>query len=490
MTAANRAPVTSARGIEADLVKAAVAGSGDAFAELYRRHAQTGWRLAQALVEAGAAPDCLAEGFVRALHGLRHHWTPASQPFRPMLLGGVYLAATERTTPTDRPAARPPTADAGRSLTGAAFWCLPVRWRCALWLAEVEGMGAGRIAQVLGVSAAVAAQLVARGYRAFHERLRQAGVDPPESIAPALRALGAPLPSALAADSFAAWQAALASEPIYRLTSAFAWCNSRATRPLGLVAGCVLGLGLVAVGVVGQRSELATFGPATLDRGSEPGGGIGIQHKDRFPGSPGRTAGAGNTLLTAAGGVAPLASPSSAVAAVVPRVGQLADTQTGTSRATRPAAGSGLPPRPGAGNAGPAAPVGSSPSPSTAPAGGNAPTTVTTLPPATNPSSIPPSTAPPPPTDVTSTTTGVAATTTTTTPLAPLTTLITTNGGGLQVNVGPLAVVSIGGTGTTAPQTGTTTTTTTPLVAVTVLNPQCVAKAKLLGISISLLCES
>src|SRR5579872_2755491 len=168
-----------ALGAEADLIRQAARGDGEAFEELYRRHGQVAWRFAQSVAtDRDAAVQAVAEGFGRALRGLRRHSRMDAEGFRPFVLAAIYRAAVDnlhahvaptpvaplsRSAPGKGRAARARAADA--AFVEAAFRSLPERWRAAIWLSEVEAMTEDRIAPVLGVSAAVAAQLVSRSLR-------------------------------------------------------------------------------------------------------------------------------------------------------------------------------------------------------------------------------------------------------------------------------------------------------------------------------------
>jgi DNA-directed RNA polymerase specialized sigma24 family protein len=295
-------------GAESDLVRRAARSDEEAFSELYRRHAQTAWRLAQAVAPtAGEAATAVADGFVRVLRGIRRHHVPASDPFRPLLLAGVYQSAIDRLRRSpEPPAATPPPADLG--LAGAAFRSLPERWRAAVWLHDVEGLAADRVAPVLGVSPALAAQLVGRGRRALADRFRQAGEAMPQSLGPVLRPLSASSPAALSDVATSAWRASVASDHAGRLVPSLGWLGEHAVAPLRLAVVGVLALGVISVGVLSQRDTLPRGGPvASGTPGASSRAGVnflnspGLSAISGFPGDGGLLLGIGGSLSSFGG---------------------------------------------------------------------------------------------------------------------------------------------------------------------------------------------
>jgi hypothetical protein len=157
------------------------------------------------------------------------------------LLAAVYRA---RRAPAAHPAPR------------QDFRNLPDRWRAALWLSEVEARDPAEISEVLGVSAAEAAQLVHLGRRGLAAYYAQAHQTAPEPIGPLLRSVALPIPGNLAAVTEARW-AASGRDRERRTTHAIA---DRAVRPLwaavgGLMAFSLMGIGLLAPGPA-ERSNL------------------------------------------------------------------------------------------------------------------------------------------------------------------------------------------------------------------------------------------
>ncbi len=291
-------------GTEAELVRDASRSSETAYSELYRRHAQSGWRLAQAVaLTSQEAEASVAEGFVRALRVVRRRQVPAEEPFRPLVLAGVYHAAIDRLRRGDQPMVS--VAGGGdHPLMAASYRSMPERWRAALWLSEVEGMAADRIGPVLGVSAAVATQLAGRAKKGLTERLRQAGVEVPEHLGPELRVLAATLPASLAQTATSTWKKAIASDPTDRFLPSLGSLGERASRPIAGVIGGMLALGLIGIGVIGQ-GPLGSTNPASAPGPPGASNGIGVvQHGSNgfFTGLGGSDGGAANFLLGLGGG--------------------------------------------------------------------------------------------------------------------------------------------------------------------------------------------
>lgn len=300
----------SALGAEADIVRLAARGDAESFAELYRRHSQPAWRLAQAVAsDREAAIDAFRTGFVRALAVHRLPRRDAESTFRTSVLAAVYKAAADA---GERPASagtRRPAANADVALADAAFRSLPDRWRAAVWLSEVENLEVDRIAPVLGVSAAVATQLVARGRRALAGRFSQAHREVPDLFGPVLRPVAVAVPANLADMAQARWSAA-GSERDPVLAPFAAWLEEKAVRPMTVAIGALIGLGLIGLGVVPQGSALRAQLGASGTRGL--GGAVPAQTCFGLACPSGsNTAGSASALGPNAGFVAPLGSGGS-----------------------------------------------------------------------------------------------------------------------------------------------------------------------------------
>lgn len=256
---------------EADLTRTAARSNRASFEELYRRHSQASWRLAQAVSpDPTLAVDAVAEGFSQVLRALRRRRLSADAPFRAVLLSEVYRAAMDRvrsaktSTPTKTTSGSAETAAAphGRPATGVAFKSLPERWRAAVWLTEVEQLDRAAVATILGVSVPVAAQLVDRGRHGLLGRFAQADIAEPDHLGAALRPLAAAVPAAMEGAAIKRWKGSLTVAPSGRLAPASEWLAERAARPLGIACGGLVALGMVGLGVLTMASSPTSNGPA------------------------------------------------------------------------------------------------------------------------------------------------------------------------------------------------------------------------------------
>jgi DNA-directed RNA polymerase specialized sigma24 family protein len=242
----------AARRAAPDLVRQAARGDSEAFAELYRLHAEPAWRLAQSVApDADAARRALVEGFTKTLRASRRGRS-GLQPFRIALLANVYRAAADHAL--DRPAAPAPRR-AGRGsaeevMAEAAFRSLPERWRATLWLTEAEGFTLERLAAVLGVSVGVADQLLARSRKGLANRYAQARQEVPGDFGDLLRRRAVEAPADLAGATAAGWSEAGSDHVLAALAPLSEWLNERGVRPLAVAAGTLIGIGLVGLGVV------------------------------------------------------------------------------------------------------------------------------------------------------------------------------------------------------------------------------------------------
>lgn len=177
---------------DAALAIQVTAGSLAAFEELYRRHAQAAWRVAQSVTgNAEDAADAVSEAFVKVLKAVASDRLHDADRFRSYLLTASRNAALDvhrrrsRVHPTDAAEVFDgPTSDRGpsdavvdgadRDMVARAFRSLPERWRSVLWLTEVEGIPPREAAGMLGVSANGVAQLAVRARAGLRERFLQA----------------------------------------------------------------------------------------------------------------------------------------------------------------------------------------------------------------------------------------------------------------------------------------------------------------------------
>ena len=264
---------TTALSGEADLVRQAARGDAEAFGELFRRHSAPAWRLAQAVTaDRDGAVTAFRDGFVRAVKSGRFARRTATA-FRPQVLSSVYRSAIDQAydrTVAPAPARRAAADTPEAALANAAFRSLPERWRAAVWLSEVENLESERIAAVLGVSASVADQLVARGRRGLAGRFGQAHREMPEHVGDVLRPLAYAAPANLADVTRAGWSTA-GSDHLPVMAPVAGWLEDRAIRPMSVAVGALIGLGLIGLGVVpggaAVRSQLGAANPGSLSGG-------------------------------------------------------------------------------------------------------------------------------------------------------------------------------------------------------------------------------
>jgi RNA polymerase sigma factor (sigma-70 family) len=177
---------------DAVLVDRVVAGFEGDFDELYKRHASTAWRVAQAVTgNAHDAADAVAEAFARVFQAVKAGRLTDASAFRAYLMTATRNASLDtlrrggKTKATDSDdldkleldAATPSDMVEGSAdaiMIADAFRNLPERWRSVLWLTEVEGVATKDVAEQLGISANGAAQLAVRARAGLRERFLQA----------------------------------------------------------------------------------------------------------------------------------------------------------------------------------------------------------------------------------------------------------------------------------------------------------------------------
>jgi len=308
-----------------DLARAAAAGDGSAFDELYRAHADAAWRVAFAVTgNRDDAADAVADAFTRFLSALTAGRLADLANVRAYLLTTTRNAAIDvlrrngRLQPLDDlPLVESGSLSAGPSdrvvdgldaaFVSTAFLSLPERWRSVLWLTEVEEMSPADVAMLMGVSANNAAQLAVRARAGLRQRFLQAHVrdeaegkcaftldrlgayvggalaprdvakvdqhlagcascrDVQEEVADlgtTLRRVAMPLPLALGALAWKHWlNVSSASEAGRRVVT-----GMRGQRPLTGVSVGLLGLGIIALGILGHPNlGLAGAGPHQLE---------------------------------------------------------------------------------------------------------------------------------------------------------------------------------------------------------------------------------
>jgi hypothetical protein len=259
------------------------------------------------------------------------------------VLTAVYRFALAQTRPGLRPATRPrprPPLAAGpeAAQTDASFRRLPERWRAAVWLRDVEGFDGQQTAGVLGVSVPIAEQLVVRGRRSLAGELPQPAMDHPEgpTLGELLRRGALPVPAGLIEHTAAEWSHRAATRPSLRDPLA-SWVQDHRGGPLAMALGTVVGLGLIALGVLSGGAAVRNLlggngtdhGPGSIPVGTCPGPTCPAAY--RGPAGP-----FGGALLTTflpplAGGGTPGGFPAGALGGVAAGGGGTAPTSGGGS---------------------------------------------------------------------------------------------------------------------------------------------------------------
>lgn len=323
------ATVEASTATDAELAGQAAGGEIDAFEELYRRHAQAAWRVAQAVTgNAEDSADAVSDAFIRVFKALPTGRLTANANFRAYLLTATRNAAldvhrrTGRVRPSDddkvfdRASGDAPTDKAMARLDAAmvatAFRSLPERWRSVLWLTEVEGIPAREAAGMLGVSANGVAQLAVRARAGLRERFLQAHIthravddgcratveklgayvagalaprdlakvdqhlagcegcrarkDELEELGSNLRRIVLPIPLGLGALAVAKWELA-SSGAVAAGSSASALPKwlEKAQGPLAVMSIGLFAAGIVGMGVVGQPDSPRGSGPRSTE---------------------------------------------------------------------------------------------------------------------------------------------------------------------------------------------------------------------------------
>ena len=328
----NQASIDAAS--DGELSLRAADGDTTAFEALYRRHADSAWRLAFAVTgNADDAADAVSDAFTRVFQALPAGQLPEGDQFRPYLLTATRNAAIDtlrrggRTQPTatmelldsaTAAAAGPHermVASADMAMIVRAFLDLPERWRSVLWLTEVEGIPPREAGVLLGLTPNAAAQLAVRARAGLRERFLQAhlraaagsctftverlgayvaGALAPRDVAKVdqhlagcadcrerqaeledlgglLRRVAIPLPLALGAVTLSKFKLASASATAIRRAATGTASAARVQRPLAALTTAMIALGVISLTVVHNN-------------GSSP------THQASRPGTEGRTA--------------------------------------------------------------------------------------------------------------------------------------------------------------------------------------------------------
>jgi len=303
---------------DADLASRAAAGDNGAFGELYRRHADAAWRVAQAVTHhADDAADAVSEAFTRVLKALPEGRLREGDNFRAYLLTATRRAGVDQlrrrsrqqpgdvATLADRPTSAGLPSEklvqaTDKALVAAAFRTLPERWRSVLWLTEVERIPAKEAAPLLGMSPNGVAQLAVRARNGLRERYIQAhlrsgevapacrfavehlgayvagalsprdlakvdqhlaGCEPCrmrqaelEDVGNRLRRVVLPLPLGLGAIALKHWRFSAGHSVAGRVAKTASWA-AKAERPLAVMSAALFAAGIAGVGMVGDGPD-------------------------------------------------------------------------------------------------------------------------------------------------------------------------------------------------------------------------------------------
>ena len=174
-----------------DLIHRAREGDRDAFAELWKRHANAGITVARRFTSSLDSEDLVAEAYARIYRRVLDGGGPDGA-FRPYLYTTIRNLASrwgrdrddiqiediedlrDDSIPDD-----PSTVALDARMTATAFRSLPERWQAVLWYTEVEGMTPQEVAPILGLTANSVAALAYRAREGLRTAWLQAHVSEP-----------------------------------------------------------------------------------------------------------------------------------------------------------------------------------------------------------------------------------------------------------------------------------------------------------------------
>ncbi|MCD1268440.1 sigma-70 family RNA polymerase sigma factor [Microbacterium sp. MEC084] len=174
---------------DAELVRRSRAGDAHAFAALWDRHHRAALAVARSTGAAADADDLVQESFARVFGILRRGGGPTG-PFRAYLFTAIrntavsWARARRETSAIEELEAVPDPTTTEDALLAAddhwrvlhAFRTLPSRWQEVLWYCEVEGLGPGEAAPLLGMTPGAVKQLAFRAREGLREAWIQAHV--------------------------------------------------------------------------------------------------------------------------------------------------------------------------------------------------------------------------------------------------------------------------------------------------------------------------
>jgi RNA polymerase sigma factor (sigma-70 family) len=168
---------------DAELSELVRQGRNDAYAELWRRHADASRRFAAGYRRLADPEDLVAEAYAMTLRALRAGQGPTG-PFKPYLFTTIRRLAQRALERSSHDAYETPEELADelpelpvfseeegddRRIVAEAFARLPERWRTVLWHTEVEGRSNAEIGELMGLKPTAVAVLAFRARAALRE---------------------------------------------------------------------------------------------------------------------------------------------------------------------------------------------------------------------------------------------------------------------------------------------------------------------------------
>lgn len=239
-------------GSDPQLIAEARAGDATAFAALQRRHRRAARRAAGALTADRAAADAAVTEAFETIQGALLCGSGPDVAFRTYL-----LTSLRRVVPGAEDHAESAGAASAHDVAVNAYRTLPERYQAVLWHVEVEGDSLGSVAQTVGSSPGVVAQVLVGARQQFRYAYLQAGIDQaqrgdvlPECVAAQDRMAGFSI-GGLATREASSLDKHLAECPSCGRLSA--WSGDVGAEVRGSVLPALLGSAAAARYLVGRR---------------------------------------------------------------------------------------------------------------------------------------------------------------------------------------------------------------------------------------------
>lgn len=260
------------------LASSARRGDREAYAELWRRHADAGTAAARRYSHIADPDDLLAEASLRIFASLRRGNGPQGA-FRPYLYRTILNIALDARRPAELPLEDAPETEfmqpgpesgaADRAIGFRAFRALPERWQSVLWYLDVEGLEPAQAAPLLGLSPNATSALAARARDGLKKAWLQAHVSEvavPEGCRWTTERMGEYARGGLSARGRARFDAHLAT--CRRCTELLAEIDDASGRLAVLLLPLLVG-GPAAAALLARRSEGASPAPGAQTDGHD-----------------------------------------------------------------------------------------------------------------------------------------------------------------------------------------------------------------------------